>query len=294
MQHLRDAVQHGGDRERLVTDEVRASFDETPDPRTREVLQALVAHLHAFARDVRLTEQEWTQAIEFLTRVGHITDDRRQEFILLSDVLGLSMLTVAINATDDPERHRVDRLRPVLRRGLARDPDRRRHRRGRQRRAVLGRGPRHRHPRRHRSRAPGSRSGRPTTRASTTSSRARRSPAARTSSPTTTAATASGRSSPRPTRSPTTARSATCSRPRNAARTGPRTSISWSATRAMRRSSPTSSSQGSDHLDDDAVFGVKESLIAPAEQQPPGEGPGGRTLDAPWWRMTFDLRLACA
>ena len=49
---------------------------------------------------------------------------------------------------------------------------------------------------------------------------------------------------------------------------------------------------GSEHLDDDAVFGVKESLIAPAEQQPPGEGPGGRTLDAPWWRMTFDLRLA--
>ena len=49
---------------------------------------------------------------------------------------------------------------------------------------------------------------------------------------------------------------------------------------------------GSAHLDDDAVFGVKESLIAPAEQQPPGEGPAGRTLDAPWWRMTFDLRLA--
>ena len=49
---------------------------------------------------------------------------------------------------------------------------------------------------------------------------------------------------------------------------------------------------GSTHLDDDAVFGVKESLIAAAEQQPPGEGPAGRTLDAPWWRMTFDLRLA--
>jgi hydroxyquinol 1,2-dioxygenase len=50
--------------------------------------------------------------------------------------------------------------------------------------------------------------------------------------------------------------------------------------------------EGSEHLDDDAVFGVKESLIAPATQQDPGEGPGGRTLDAPWWRMTFDLRLA--
>ena len=61
-------------------------------------MQSLVRHLHAFAREVRLTETEWQQGIDFLTRTGHITDDRRQEFILLSDVLGLSMLTVAINA----------------------------------------------------------------------------------------------------------------------------------------------------------------------------------------------------
>ena len=52
--------------------------------------------------DVRLTEQEWQDAIGFLTRCGHLTDDRRQEFILLSDVLGLSMLTVGINAAPDP------------------------------------------------------------------------------------------------------------------------------------------------------------------------------------------------
>ncbi len=61
-------------------------------------MQSLVRHLHAFAREVRLSEAEWQQGIDFLTRTGHITDDRRQEFILLSDVLGLSMLTVAINA----------------------------------------------------------------------------------------------------------------------------------------------------------------------------------------------------
>jgi hydroxyquinol 1,2-dioxygenase len=61
-------------------------------------MQSLVRHLHAFARDVRLTQAEWEAAIAFLTRTGHITDDRRQEFILLSDVLGLSMLTVGINA----------------------------------------------------------------------------------------------------------------------------------------------------------------------------------------------------
>ena len=89
-------------REQAVTDEVVASFEGAASPRYREVLQALVRHLHAFAREVRLTQGEWEQAISFLTRVGHITDDRRQEFILLSDVLGLSMLTVGINAPACP------------------------------------------------------------------------------------------------------------------------------------------------------------------------------------------------
>jgi hydroxyquinol 1,2-dioxygenase len=85
-------------REQAVTDEVVASFAGAGSARLRAVLPALVRHLHAFAREVRLTEAEWQQAIDFLARAGHLTDDRRQEFILLSDVLGLSMLTVAINA----------------------------------------------------------------------------------------------------------------------------------------------------------------------------------------------------
>ena len=91
-----DDAQAGG--EEAVTAEVLATFDAAAAPRYREVMQSLVRHLHAFARDVRLTESQWQQGIDFLTRTGHITDDRRQEFILLSDVLGLSMLTVAINA----------------------------------------------------------------------------------------------------------------------------------------------------------------------------------------------------
>jgi protocatechuate 3,4-dioxygenase beta subunit len=91
------------EREQAVTDEVVASFAGTPDDRLREIVQGLTRHLHAFAREVRLTEQEWTAAVDFLTRVGHITDDKRQEFILLSDVLGLSMLTVAMNAPADPQ-----------------------------------------------------------------------------------------------------------------------------------------------------------------------------------------------
>jgi maleylacetate reductase len=64
----------------------------TPDPRLREVMTALIRHLHGFVADVRLTLDEWLAAIRFLTATGQISDDRRQEFILLSDTLGVSML----------------------------------------------------------------------------------------------------------------------------------------------------------------------------------------------------------
>lgn len=92
----RDAAQDR--RERAVTEEVVASFAAAPDARYREVMASLVRHLHGFARDVRLTQAEWEQGIAFLTRTGHTTTATRHEFILLSDVLGLSMLTVGINA----------------------------------------------------------------------------------------------------------------------------------------------------------------------------------------------------
>jgi hydroxyquinol 1,2-dioxygenase len=85
------------DQEQQLTDTVVASFAGTPDERLRTVMGALVRHLHAFAREVRLTEDEWAAGIRFLTDAGHLTDDKRQEFILLSDVLGLSMQTIAIN-----------------------------------------------------------------------------------------------------------------------------------------------------------------------------------------------------
>ncbi|RLY93823.1 hydroxyquinol 1,2-dioxygenase [Kocuria tytonicola] len=91
------AQQEQARREQELTEQVTASFVDTENPRLRQVMQSLVTHLHAFVRDVRLTEDEWNSAIEFLTEVGHITDDRRQEFILLSDVLGVSMQTIAVN-----------------------------------------------------------------------------------------------------------------------------------------------------------------------------------------------------
>src|SRR6478735_8508685 len=76
---------------------VGGSFADTPDPRLRQLLTSLVRHLHDFVKDVDLTEREWGLAIDFLTRTGQTCSDVRQEFILLSDVLGVSMLVETIN-----------------------------------------------------------------------------------------------------------------------------------------------------------------------------------------------------
>jgi catechol 1,2-dioxygenase len=79
-----------------ITASVLASYEDAPDARLREVMQALVHHLHAFASEVNLTPQEWERAIAVLTATGAITDEHRQEFILWSDTLGLSMLVDAL------------------------------------------------------------------------------------------------------------------------------------------------------------------------------------------------------
>jgi hydroxyquinol 1,2-dioxygenase len=89
--------------ENTITDAVVEQFARTPDRRLREIMTALVRHLHAFAREANLTEDEWFQGIEFLTRTGHTCSGTRQEFILLSDTLGLSQLVVAQNHQRSPE-----------------------------------------------------------------------------------------------------------------------------------------------------------------------------------------------
>jgi maleylacetate reductase len=85
-----------------LTDEVLASFDHAPD-RLRVLMQSLVGHLHAFVRENDLTEAEWRYGIGFLTRAGHITSDTRQEFILLSDTLGVSSLVDVLTNSRTPE-----------------------------------------------------------------------------------------------------------------------------------------------------------------------------------------------
>src|ERR1700742_4028872 len=80
-----------------LTAAVVKSFDNTPDPRAKFLLQELVKSLHEYVRKTDLTFEEWEYAIDFLTRTGHKTTDIRQEFILLSDVMGVSMLVDAVN-----------------------------------------------------------------------------------------------------------------------------------------------------------------------------------------------------
>ncbi|MEM5384895.1 intradiol ring-cleavage dioxygenase [Paraburkholderia phymatum] len=82
--------------ENSITDAVLARHEHAPDERLKAIVTRLVRHLHDFAREVGLTEREWEAGIRFLTDVGRITDERRQEFILLSDTLGLSMLVTAM------------------------------------------------------------------------------------------------------------------------------------------------------------------------------------------------------
>jgi catechol 1,2-dioxygenase len=87
----------GAFREEISAEIVNARHAGCADPRLIEVVSALVRHLHAFAKEVRLTQAEWETGIGFLTRTGQLCSAERQEFILLSDVLGMSMLVDAIN-----------------------------------------------------------------------------------------------------------------------------------------------------------------------------------------------------
>jgi hydroxyquinol 1,2-dioxygenase len=80
-----------------ITNAVTERFKDARDARTHQISAALVRHLHAFIREVEPTFAEWEAGIDFLTRTGHFCDDKRQEFILLSDTLGVSMLVDAIN-----------------------------------------------------------------------------------------------------------------------------------------------------------------------------------------------------
>ncbi|MFE9609864.1 dioxygenase [Streptomyces sp. NPDC006012] len=83
--------------EETITAAVQGTFAGATDARLRELFVSLVQHLHDFARETRLTSEEWFTAVDFLERVGHLSSPTRQEFVLLSDILGLSVLVDRIN-----------------------------------------------------------------------------------------------------------------------------------------------------------------------------------------------------
>lgn len=84
-----------------ITELAAQRWASAHDPRAAQLMTALVRHLHAFAREVRLSETEWMAAVRWLTETGQISDEKREEFILASDVLGLSMLVVQMNHAFD-------------------------------------------------------------------------------------------------------------------------------------------------------------------------------------------------
>ena len=97
-----EAAGSGASISQGLTDQVVERMRNAPSDRLREVVGRLVHHLHAVVREVGLTQEEWRTGIDFLTRTGQICDDRRQEFILLSDILGVSMLVDEVNHPSAP------------------------------------------------------------------------------------------------------------------------------------------------------------------------------------------------
>jgi len=281
-------------RELQLTEEVLRSFDGTPSPRVRELLSSLVSHLHAFAREVRLTDAEWEHAIDFLTRTGQITDERRQEFILLSDVLGLSMLTIAINAPQDPSATEPTVFGPFF----VRDAP------------TIEYG----------GDAAQGASGEPCwVHGQVADTAGRAVPGAeievweadddgfydvqyddgRTAGRARMIADNEGRYgfwSVKPAPYPIPG-DGPVGELLDATRRSPMrpAHIHFMVAAPGHRTVVTHVfADDSAHLDDDAVFGVKRSLIHTFERHDPGPGPAGRELDGPWWELRFDVRLAPA
>ena len=114
--------------EQTITEAVQRTFDDVHrSSASGSVLVSLVQHLHDFAREVRLTGEEWFTAMDFLERVGKISSPTRQEVMLLSDILGFSMLLDRINQHSRVIGYRLGSARPVLRRGPSDGQQRRRH-----------------------------------------------------------------------------------------------------------------------------------------------------------------------
>lgn len=105
-----------------LTDAVLATLSNTQDARLKAVMTSFIKHLHAFIRDVEPTEDEWLTGIQFLTDIGHLCNENRQEFILLSDILGVTALKDAINNRSTERVTEASLLGPFYREGAPEVP----------------------------------------------------------------------------------------------------------------------------------------------------------------------------
>ncbi len=279
-----------------LTDAVIERLGTCDDPRFKTVMTALIRHLHGFVREVELTEAEWLRAIRFLTAVGQACDDRRQEFILLSDTLGVSILVDAINHRQPSGAVESTVLGPFYWEGAPELPlgadiangapgepafysgrlltldgaaDRRRHAR-----CLVGR-------RRGRLRHADAGPGRDALPRQVPHRRMR-------------AATGSARSARSTTRCRPTARSATCCARWAATRTAPGHIHMIVSAPGYQAVGTHLFVKGAPYLDSDAVFAVKDSLIVDFARHEPGRAPTGEPMDVPFYTCEYDFRLARA
>jgi hydroxyquinol 1,2-dioxygenase len=278
--------------EQSITQAVIDRLSQSDDPRFKRVMTSLVTHLHDFVRDVRLTEAEWLAAIEFLTDVGQTCTPKRQEFILLSDTLGVSVLVITLNHPADNGSAESTVLGPFYWGGAPDLP----------RGSNLAEGVK----------------GEPTFYSGRVLSAAGR-PLANAlldiwsgdgdgdydmQIPGETGMKARGKirtdaegrywfRSIRPTFYPVPTDGPVGRMLRKMGRHPYRPGHIHMIVSAAGHHPVTTHLfvAGSQYLDSDAVFGMKESLVAQFDRHPPGEGPGGVRVDVPYYTVNYDFRL---
>ena len=276
-----------------ITELAKQRWGTAHDERTRELLTGLVQHLHDFAREVRLTEPEWMAAIQWLKRTGQISDEKREEFILASDVLGLSMLVVQMNHRFDPAATPATVLGPFHIDGSPELELRRRHVRGAARAPrSSSAGPCAAWTAR-RSAGRCSTCGRPTRTAPTRrSSRSRRPGCARSTPPARTAPTASGPSRRKGYSIPMDGPVGELIGQTDISHFRPAHVHFLLNVPGFRPLITHLFEEGAEYLDSDVVFGTKQELVVGYEHHEPGPTPGRRhAATVPWASATYDFVL---
>lgn len=278
--------------EKSITEAVIGRLSQSDDPRFKRVMTSLITHLHDFAREVKLTESEWLAAISFLTNVGQTCTSKRQEFILLSDTLGMSVLVITLNHPADQGNVESTVLGPFYWEGAPDLP----------RGSNLAEGVKG---------EPAFYSGRVLSVGGTPIENAVLDIWSGDGEgnydmqiPGQTGMKARGRirtdaegrywfRSIRPTFYPVPTDGPVGSMLRKMGRHPYRPGHIHMIVSAPGHSPVTTHLfvAGSEYLDSDAVFGMKESLVAQFNRHPPGAGPDGKPVDTPFYTVSYDFRL---